>query len=412
MRLLSLLLLALPLLAQEKLTLQQAVATALRSNPRMALDRIAAEMAAESLNESRSAYFPTIIASTTAAGALNESRLAAGALNNPIIFNRYAAGAAVTQLITDFGRTNSLVQASRLRARTHEENIRATQAQLTLAVHRAYFQALRAAGILAIARQAEQAQAAARNGPRPALDAGFAEVNRAEAHLAVLAARSEHDQALADLSLLLGYPRPRRFELEDVTAPGEPPPDAEPLIAAALNERPDLAAIRTERQAALAQVTAERRAALPTVTAFANGGAAPIHDDRLRNRFAAAAINLSVPVFNGGLIATRRRAAELRVQAIDQRLRELENQTARDVTASTLAAQAAFERIGLTASLLRQAALAGELARQRYEQGLASIVELTQAQVNETTARIQATAAGYDYLTQRAQLDFQAGRLR
>jgi outer membrane protein len=166
-----------------------------------------------------------------------------------------------------------------------------------------------------------------------------------------------------------------------------------------------------EREGAVRLASAEKKLALPTVSALANMGVAPIHDDRLQNRYAAAAINLSLPVFNGHLFSARRREAELRVQAIDERLRDLENQIAREVTTAVLNAETAFQRVALTAQLLKQASLSGELAQERYNLGLGSIVELSQAQLNQTAAEIRNTAAKYDYLLQRSILAFHAGRL-
>ena len=61
---------------------------------------------------------------------------------------------------------------------------------------------------------------------------------------------------------------------------------------------------------------------------------------------------------------------------------------------------------------VKQAALAGELAQERYNLGLSSIVELSQAQLNQTAAEIRNTSAKYDYLMQRSVVDFQAGRLK
>jgi outer membrane protein len=179
-----------------------------------------------------------------------------------------------------------------------------------------------------------------------------------------------------------------------------------------MQNRQEVAALRSEREAAVSLALAEKKLTLPTVSALANFGVAPVHDDRLKNRYAAAGINLSVPVFNGGLFSARRREAELRVEAIDQRLRELENQIAREVTIAVLGAEAAFERIQLTAQLLQQAKLAAELAQERYALGLSSIVELSQAQLNETTALMRSAAAKYDYLAQRSLMDYQSGRLR
>ncbi len=412
--------LCLPGWCQQKITLSEAVAIALKNNPRLSIDRLNALIAEEVTTEFRSALFPTVLASTTAAGATTDSRLAAGGLNNPIIFNRYAAGTSVSQLITDFGRTSNLIQSSRLRARSQQESVRASQAQVTLAVHRIYFFVLRALGVLRVAEETERARglaveqvtALAKSNLRSTLDVSFAEVNLSESKLTVLAARNERLQALAELSATLGYSRPQAFELEDVTQAPELPPGLDELIAEAVSNRPEMGALRTEREAALNLVAAERKLTLPTVSALANMGVAPVHDERLKNRYAAAAINMTVPVFNGGLFSARRREAELRVQAVDQRLRDLENQIAREVTVALTNAQTAFERIALTGQLLRQAKLSAELAQERYSLGLSSIVELSQAQLNQTAAEIRSTMAKYDYLVQRSISDYQTGRLR
>lgn len=403
-----------------KITLDEAVATAIRNNPRIALDRLNGLIAGEQVTEVRAGLFPQIFANTTAAGATADSRLAAGTLNNPIIYNRYAAGTSMSQLITDFGRTQDLVESSRLRARSAQQNGLASRAQITLDVHRAYYSALRAANVLTVTAQTikerelvlDQVSALAKSNLRSTLDVSFADVNTSEARLAHLSAKNERLVALADLSATLGYPRPQDLEPQDVPANTEAPPTAEALISEALQNRPEIAALRLERESAVRVAAAEKKLALPTVSALANMGVAPVHDDRLRNRYAAAGINLSLPLFNGFQFNARRREAELRVEAVDQRLRDLENQIAREVTTAALNAETAFERVALTAQLLKQATLSGELAQERYNLGLGSIVELSQAQLNQTAAEIRNTAAKYDYLLLRSVIDYQMGRLR
>jgi outer membrane protein len=72
----------------------------------------------------------------------------------------------------------------------------------------------------------------------------------------------------------------------------------------------------------------------------------------------------------------------------------------------------AYQRIDVTAQFLRQATLALQLAQGRYDLSLASIVELTQAQLNVTSAAIENLSAKYDYETQYAALQFSLGLLR
>ena len=61
---------------------------------------------------------------------------------------------------------------------------------------------------------------------------------------------------------------------------------------------------------------------------------------------------------------------------------------------------------------MRQAQLALELAQGRYNLGLASIVEITQAQLNLTQAQIENVSATYDYQIAYSQLQYTVGALR
>jgi outer membrane protein len=91
---------------------------------------------------------------------------------------------------------------------------------------------------------------------------------------------------------------------------------------------------------------------------------------------------------------------------------DLANRVARDVRVAWLNARTAFERVALTDQMLQQAQLALDLARGRYDLGLSSIIELSQAQLNFTAAQIGSAAARYDYQSQRATLDYEVGVLQ
>jgi len=98
------------------LTLQDAEQTALRNHPQIQAAQYSSEAATQLVRETRSAYFPTAFASLTGAEARDGSRIAAGGLNNPIIFDRFSSGVTIGQTLTDFGRTRALVQSTTLNA--------------------------------------------------------------------------------------------------------------------------------------------------------------------------------------------------------------------------------------------------------------------------------------------------------
>jgi len=132
----------------------------------------------------------------------------------------------------------------------------------------------------------------------------------------------------------------------------------------------------------------------------------------IANYFDAAVINVQIPVFNGHLFAARRAAASLKAQAEDQKLRDLEDSIARDVRSAWADSSTAYQRLNVTDQLRQQANLALDLAQSRYQLGLGSIVELSQAQLNQTQAEIEQSSARYEYQSQVAMLDYQTGALR
>jgi outer membrane protein len=96
----------------------------------------------------------------------------------------------------------------------------------------------------------------------------------------------------------------------------------------------------------------------------------------------------------------------------DQKLRDEQLSVSRDVRLAWANASTAYQRIDVTAQLVQQAALGVNLAQGRYNLGLASIVELSQAQLNQTQAEIDNLSAKYDYQSQYEALQYTIGMLR
>src|SRR4051812_16134546 len=94
------------------LTLAEAQRLALQ-NPRIASAKFTAAAAAAVPAQYRAAYEPVLYGSLTGVGADNGSRLAAGGLNNPVVYDRLGSGLSVGQMILDFGRTGNLVASAR-----------------------------------------------------------------------------------------------------------------------------------------------------------------------------------------------------------------------------------------------------------------------------------------------------------
>ncbi len=94
---------------------------------------------------------------------------------------------------------------------------------------------------------------------------------------------------------------------------------------------------------------------------------------------------------------------------MQQQLRDLQDRVARDVRTAWLNAGTAYSRLAVTQQLLNEANQALDLSQTPYKLGLASIVELSQAQLQQAQAQISKTQANYGYRLARAVLNFQVG---
>jgi outer membrane protein len=404
----------------QPLSLRDAEARALENHPQVLAGEYLARAGGEATREARSAYFPTVYGSVTGAEAEAGSRIAAGGLNNPIILDRLAGGVSVSQLLTDFGRTSGLVQTASLRAEALKQSAVLDRAAVLLRVDRAYFSALRSQAILRVAQEtvgarqlvADQVGALAQSNLKSGLDVSFAKVNLSEAQLLLLQARNEQAAAFADLAAALGQPDAPAYVLADEPLPAAPPSDPAGLVARALRDRPDVAGERLTHEAAAKFAEAEHALWFPTISAAGAAGVAPVRQVGINSTYSAIGINISVPLTNGSLFSARHAEASLRARAEAERLRDLEDRVSRDVRVALLDAQTAFQRLDLTNQLLEQAAQAQDLADARYNLGLSSIVELTQAQLNKTRAEIAQASARYDYQAQMSSLRYQLGALK
>ena len=403
----------------EPLTLAQARGIALRNHPDIAAAGYRAEAEHEVFVQARSGLLPqvNVFGSAVHAGADN-TRLLAGGLNNPSVISRTAFGAGVSQLITDFGHTSNLAASARLSASAADQTALATREQVLLQVDRIYFGALQAQAVEDVARQTletrqllvDRVTILAQNKLKSDLDVSFAQVALEDAHLLVLRAHADAESALAALSTVLGYRDQHRFTLADETAvPVPAAAEVSPLIEQALSARPELAGLRDERDAAQRLARSLRDARLPTISAVVAAGNAPSHDARLPENYSAGGIEVSVPLFAGGLYQARQREAELRAKAAAESLRTAEDTVSRDVRISWLNLNNARERLHTAGQLRRYAGTAYELADARYKAGSSSIVELSQAQLALTSAQIDETAARYEVLIRASDLNYQIG---
>jgi outer membrane protein len=398
------------------LSLKEAEQLALKNNPLISVARLTALASDEVTRQARSALWPNAAADLTGVDSHPNSRITAGGLNNPIIYERAAVGASVLQLITDFGHTTNLISSASLAAKAQNQTAVATEDQIRLATDQAFYSALQAHAVTRVAQETvnarqtvtEQVQALFQSKLKSELDLSFAKVNLSQAQLLLLDAEDNENAALASLSAVLGFSTLQNFQLLEETTPVRPPPaNIDDLISTALAKRPEMLGLNFEYESARKFQTAERDLLFPTIRAAGAVGSTPVRNPVLSNWYGAVGVNIDIPLFNGFLYSSKAREADLRAQATQNRLLDLRNRISRDVRTSWLSANTAYSRLTVTQQLLEQANLGLNLAQTRYQLGLGSIVELSQAQLQQTQAEISKVQAGYEYRLALAALSYQ-----
>lgn len=401
-----------------ELSLEEARSLAIANHPRISLEAFKVMAAEQNARSVRAGYYPTLFAQATAVGVADENtRIAAGGLSNPGIFNRNAEGITLTQRITDFGRTENLSASARLHGQAEEAGLRNVQGQVVLLTDTAYFEALRATTVLEVARQTQetrrvlldQVSALAENHLKSDLDRNFAQVSLDESRLLALQAEADQKNAFSQLSMLTGLKEVSTFQLHDVAAKEEKMLDANSYVQQALTSRPELQQLELEAESARKLARAERAANYPTVSILGAAGVIPLHDSHFENNYAVGGLQLSVPLYAGGLYSAKSKEALLKAEAAAQLLRARQDEVLRDVHVAVLAVNTAAERIQVSQRLAEHADQAFALAQARYGVGGASIVELSQAQLSKTLAAIEAATARYNYQIQIANLKYQTG---
>jgi outer membrane protein len=306
------------------------------------------------------------------------------------------------------------------------------------------------------------------------LDLRRAEVQRGQAEVAVVQRRNAYQTELLRLGRLMGTPLPPDTRLASTFELFAPRWSAEELVAMALQANPNLDAARASARAARTGVRAARTQYLPSVSfrmgftgsVYSAGDLDPLFAQALQStagRFEGcvqgnelnrllgrpeqncapfnvenpavadsvrravragnpsfpfgfssqpmtASLSFSLPLFNG--LQRERQIEEARVQAQDAELavqrQELDLRT--DIAAALLAVQTAYETAQLQAQVVQKASEELRLAQERFRFGVASSVEVTDAQTSLAEAERARIDAVFAYHKSLAALEALVGR--
>jgi outer membrane protein len=402
------------------LTRQEAEKIALANNPQIHISQLIARVQNQVVREHRADQLPNLNGSLTAVEANNGSRISSGTLTASRLLTDSGIGMQFSQLITDFGRTSNLVASAKLQEKARLSDAEASREDIVLVTDQVFFSVIEAQETLKVAVETvsarqdltDQVSALASSKLKSDLDLSFAQVNLSQAKLLQLNAQNDLDAAKAALSATLGYDRLMNLQLVDDTGPLPPlAPDPEALIAEAIQNRPDLESLKFSEQAAQKFSKAQHDQLLPTISALGVVGDTPTGSPQYftTNWYGAVGGNINIPIFNGFRFAAQASEAALQAHSASEQTRALREQVVRDVRTAWLNANTALQRVTVTSELVREADTALDLAKTRYDLGLSSIVELSQAELQQTEAAISNANAKSQYNFAISTIKFQTG---
>jgi len=411
--LLTLLLSTQHLFAADKLTLEDALETALKNHPQVVEAMENLHGAEARTLQANSSYYPQI--SIVADWSKGRSYLTAQKSISPTEVS--TASLYLKQTIYDFGRTAGAVEAARGTGVAASETLAVTRQDLALRVRTAYYLLLATEKqVLAVretvaAREAvfKQAGEYFGQGIRAKVDVTRAEANLYAAKTLLIRAENNRDIAWLELSSAMGIPAlGNRLLVEPSTAPGSVP-DQELARQEAFNNRSELKRLTALKSSAAASLKIARSGYLPLFSGTASAGCAD-RDFPPNGNVWAVGLNLTIPLFSGFSTVAQTTEALSALRSVDAQRNNVKLLIAKDVETARLGVKEVAARITSSGKEVRAARENRDLAMGRYQEGVGTIIEVSDAQSQSLDAETSNIQAGYDYHSALARFQRAVGK--
>jgi outer membrane protein TolC len=340
-----------------------------------------------------------------------------------------SASVTASQLLFDFGRTWAAKDVAKSNAQALKEVLEAQKLDIAQLVKTQYFTLLLSKRLvqvnLAALDRAEvnlrSAQGFFQVGTQPKSFVTRAEVDVANARVNVIRAQNAVNLARVALNTAMGIAVNAPTEVRDLLAYQQFPTNREQLVSEALRNRPEYRQVKAQADAADAAVRQTFRDFFPNLFGSGTYGitgvtGAPAFNSRSTNGFIDSGnewnvgLTLNWTIFDGGGKVARYKEAKANLEASQARVRDTELQIWQNVEQSYLNLGEAEERIGAAQKAVESAEENYQLARGRFDAGVANIIELTDAQLALTQAQSDEAQALSDYRIAIARLERALGR--
>lgn len=344
---------------------------------------------------------------------LGEERLAMGREDN------YAAGLEASQLVYSGGSVGSALRAAKLYRQVAQARVRAVNNLLIRDIRTGYADILLAdeqvrvqeAALAQLENLLKQAESRFRQQTAAEFEVLTARVKVANQRPLVIAARKQAELARANFRNLVQL-EPAEFDLagELEYRPVERP--LEEWQRRAQEQRPELIEQRLFLGMRAADIRAEQGGFFPQIRVFANYQGVNPESGTAQDAWDwgwNAGVTAEWDIFDGVLRRNRVREKRLEWEKARETLAEAERQVALEVQTHYLELQQAAETVAASADTVAQAEKGLEIARARYENGLATYLDFTDANLALSLARLTRLQALHAHMNARARLECASG---
>lgn len=397
-----------PIQARE-VTLQEAIDMALRRNPSLVQTRSQVDIAGYDRMTAYGSFLPNL---SLDYGYSNSSTGRLDPTGQAITRTSYTASLGASYNLFDGLRRFNELESSQLGLEAEQARLRQSEYQTRLQVKQAFFNAIANRELVRVEEERVQRQIDQLDFVEQQVELGRAtrsdllqsQVDLNNARLALLNARNSSRASNFQLAEAIGAEEPVT-PVEEATLETEPLPyEREQLMAAALRTGPSVTSAEASAEAAEASIASAKSAYLPTL-GFSGGWAWQAGEFPPSDRSWSLSLRGSMPIFNGfqresNVLRAQAQAATSRAQERGARLA-----LRTDVDAAwsqILTARAGIDLAQQSVELSRESL---RVVQERYRLGLATILELQQAQISLSQAQVDLINRRFDLQLGVAQLE-------
>jgi len=403
------------------LSVDEAVAIALETQPVIQQRLADYQAAAHRVDQVFAALLPQLTTLVGAFRAQTVNSTARDIRTNPTTLTTIrpfgetlTAGVTLSQKIFDFGKTSASTEAARRLAEVAQETVELQRQALTFEVKRQFILINFAQRLIRVQEQSlERADLNLRSargffevGTRPKSDVARAEVDVANARVDLIRARNAERVARVALNTAMGIQADAPTQVQDILFYQQVQLDPRQLQLQALSQRPEYKQVRLLVSQAEAQLRRAQRDFLPDVTGRGTYGG--VRSDL--NEVWEIGVNLSWNLFDGGNMIAQVREKKSLVDSARSQVKVTELNIGQEVEQAYLVVNEAQERIAATQTAVASAQENFRLAQGRFDAGVGTILELTDAQLFLTQAQNTEAQALADYRVALAALERATGR--